>query len=75
MTELLIIKAGKSYFRCRENSFAPCELSQASVFPLEHADKAQQLCKKLQETGVVDAELRKLTIIEGSYEPLRNKTI
>lgn len=75
MTELLIIKAGESYFRCREDNFAPCELSKASVFPLEQADKARQLCRKLQETGVVGAELRKLTIIEESYEPLRNTTI
>jgi len=75
MTELLIIKAGENYFRCREDNFAPCELSKASVFPLEQVDKARQLCKKLLETGVVDAELRKLTIIEESYEPPRNKTI
>jgi hypothetical protein len=75
MTELLIIKAGKNYFRCREDTFEPCELSKASVFPLDQAGKAGQLCKKLQETGVVGAELRKLTIIEESYEPLRNKAI
>ncbi len=75
MTELLIIKAGKSYFRCREDNFVPCELSKASVFPLEQADKARQLCQKLQETGVVGAELRKLTITEESYEPPRDKTI
>lgn len=75
MTELLIIKAGESYFRCREDSFEPCELSKASVFPLEQADKARQLCRTLQETGVLGAELRKLTIIEESYDPLRKKTI
>jgi hypothetical protein len=75
MTELLIIKAGESYFRCREDNFDPCELNKASVFPLDQADKARQLCQKLRETGVVGAELRKLTIIEESYEPLRNKTI
>lgn len=75
MTELLIIKAGKNYFRCREDNFEPCALSKASVFTLEQADKARQLCKKLQETGVADVELKKLTIIEESYEPLQNKTI
>lgn len=75
MTELLIITAGKSYFRCREDTFEPCELSKASVFPLDQADKAKQLCQKLQETGVVGAELRKLTILEESYEPLWNRTI
>ncbi|GAB6192192.1 hypothetical protein [Desulfocastanea catecholica] len=75
MTELLIIKAGESYFRCREDNFEPCDLSKASVFPLEQADKARHLCKKLQETGVVGAELRKLSIIEECYEPLRNKKI
>ena len=75
MTELLIIKAGENYFRCREDNFQPCDLSKASVFPLDQADKARQLCRKLQETGVVGAELRKLTIIEESYEPLGNKTI
>ena len=31
--------------------------------------------KGRQETGVIGAELRKLTIIEESYEPLRNTTI
>ena len=75
MTELLIIKAGESYFRCREDNFDPCELNKASVFPLDQADKARQLCQKLRETGVAGAELRKLTIIEESYEPVRNKTI
>ena len=34
MTELLIIKAGESYFRCREDNFDPCEMNKASVFPL-----------------------------------------
>ncbi len=68
MTELLIIKAGEDYFRCRDDHFEPCTLSKASVFPLEQAVEARQLCSKLAMTGVVGPVLRKLTIIEEPFE-------
>ena len=53
MTELLIIKAGDDYFRCRDDHFEPCTLSKATVFPLEQAERARLLCRKLALTGVV----------------------
>lgn len=68
MTELLIIKAGNDYFRCSENRFEPCSLSKASVFPLDQADKARHLCRKLAVTGVVGPTLKKLTITEEPFE-------
>ncbi len=68
MTELLIIKAGDDYFRCREDHFEPCTLSKASVFPLEQVDQARLLCRKLAMTGVAEPVLRKLTIIEEPFE-------
>lgn len=68
MTELLIIKAGDDYFRCREDHFEPCTLSKASVFPLEEAEQASLLCRKLAMTGVVGPVLKKLTIFEESFE-------
>lgn len=68
MTELLIIKAGENYFRCREDHFEPCELSKASVFPLNQADRARSLCRKLMMTGVAAPVLRKLTIIEEPFD-------
>lgn len=68
MTELLIIKAGDDYFRCREDRFEPCTLSKASVFPLDQADKARLLRRKLAMTGVVGPVLKKLTIIEEPFE-------
>lgn len=68
MTELLIIKAGDDYFRCRGDLFEPCSLSKASVFPLEQAAQARLLCRKLAMTGVVGPVLKKLTISEESFE-------
>ena len=68
MTELLIIKAGDDYFRCREDRFEPCSLSKASVFPLDQADKVRLLRRKLAMTGVVGPVLKKLTIIEEPFE-------
>ncbi len=68
MTELLIIKAGDDYFRCRDDHFEPCELSKASVFPLDQADHVRFLCRKLALTGVAGPVLRKLTIIEEPFD-------
>ena len=68
MTELLIIKAGDDYFRCRDDHFEPCALSKASVFPLDQADQARLLCRKLAMTGVAGPVLRKLTIIEEPFD-------
>ncbi len=68
MTELLIIKAGENYFRCREDHFEPCELSKASVFPLDQVEQARLLCRKLMMTGVAGPVLRKLTIIEEPFD-------
>lgn len=68
MTELLIIKAGEDYFRCREDHFEPCVLSKASVFPLEKVEEARLLCRKLAMTGVAGPVLRKLTIVEEPFE-------
>ena len=68
MTELLIIKAGDDYFRCRDDHFEPCTLSKATVFPLEQAERARLLCRKLALTGVVGPVLKKLTIFEEPFD-------
>lgn len=68
MTILLIIKAGNTYFRCSDDHFAPCTLSKASVFPLDQAELARLLCRKLAMTGVAKPVLRKLTIIEEPFD-------
>ena len=66
MTELLIIKAGDSYYRVRESSFESCPFNKASVFTLTQADEAKDCCRRLQESGVA-ARLMKLTIVEQLY--------
>ena len=68
MTELLVIKAGNDYFRCREDRFEACTLSKASVFPLEQVEQARLLCRKLAQTGVVNPVLKKLTITEEPFD-------
>lgn len=68
MTELLIIKAGDTYFRYKDATFEPCSISKASVFPMEHAEQAKLLCRRLAMTGVVAPALKKLTIIEEHFE-------
>lgn len=73
MTELLIIKAGENYFRCRDDRFEPCTLSKASVFPLDQADQVRLLCRKLAMTGVAGPVLRKLTIIEEPFDQEANQ--
>ena len=68
MTELLIIKAGDTYFRYKDDTFEPCSISKASVFPMEQAEQAKLLCRKLAITGVAVPVLKKLTIIEEHFE-------
>lgn len=68
MTILLIIRAGENYFRYSDDHFEPCTLSKASVFSLEQAELARQLCRKLAMTGVAGALLRKLTIVEEPFD-------
>jgi hypothetical protein len=67
MTELLIIKAGDDYFRFKEESFEPCAMNKASVFPLTQLKEAKMLCRRLRDAGTVGVALRKLTIIEEPY--------
>jgi hypothetical protein len=67
MTELLIIKAGDGYFRFREDSFEPCAMNKASVFPLTQLDQARIWCGRLRDAGTVGVELYKLTIVEEPY--------
>ncbi|OEU49095.1 MAG: hypothetical protein BA866_09480 [Desulfobulbaceae bacterium S5133MH15] len=67
MTELLIIKAKESYYRFTDDGYLPCEMNKGSVFPLEQVDKAKRLCAALQQDGIADASLIKLTIIEEPY--------
>ena len=68
MTELLIIKAGDTYYRYRDDIFEPCSINKASVFPMEQTEQAKLLCRKLAMTGVVAPVLKKLTIIEEHFE-------
>ena len=66
MTELLILKAEGEYFQFLNNSFRRCTLNKASVFPLDQADKARDLQRILQDSGVA-AAIMKLTISETLY--------
>lgn len=66
MKELLIIKAGNDYYRFDGGSYFPCELSKASVFPLNKVESAGKLCTTLREDGI-EAALIKLTIFEEKY--------
>jgi len=70
MTELLIIKAGDDYFRFQEESFAPCAMNKASVFPLTELDKAERLCQRLRDAGLAEVALHKLTIFEEPYKKI-----
>ncbi len=68
MIELLVIKAGEDYFRCRKDYFEPCSLSKASVFPLAQEKEARRLCRKLALKGVAGPLLKKLTIVEEPFD-------
>jgi hypothetical protein len=67
MTELLIIKAGEIYYCFKDGIYFPCEMNKASVFPLERAGEAKELCAALHRGGIADASLKKLFIIEEPY--------
>lgn len=67
MIELLIIKAGDSYYRFRDGKSFPCEMNKASVFPLDRIEEAKDLCAILHRGGIAEASLKKLSIIEEPY--------
>ncbi len=68
MPELLIIKAGNQYFRFKGQHYHPCELNQASVFPLESIGTVKKLKDQLLADGVTEPYIAKLTITEQAYQ-------
>ncbi len=66
--ELLIIKSRDHYFRFKEDTYKTCPVNKASVFPMEKVAEVQVLRKKLEDDGVTDAAIYRLTIIEEPFE-------
>lgn len=66
ITELLIIKAGDSYYRFSEGEFSLCNMSKASVFPLDRLGEAKSLCELVRRSGG-SADLMSLTIREEPF--------
>ncbi len=69
MTQLLILKNSKGYFRIKNEGYHSCTLQQASVFPLDKVEEVQSLLERLHGEGLDDTEIYKLTINE---EPFRS---
>ncbi len=65
--ELLIIKSRDHYFRFQGDSYDTCPMNKASVFPLEKVTEVKVCKKKLEDDGIVNAAIYKLTIIEEPF--------
>ncbi len=66
MTELLVIKAGKEYYRFNEGNAKLCRMKKASVFSLAEVQAVRKWCERLQHSGV-PANIVKLTILEEPF--------
>ena len=65
--ELLIIKSRDHYFRFKKNTYETCPMNKASVFPLEKFAEVKVCKKKLEDDGIADAVIYRLTINEEPY--------
>lgn len=65
--ELLIIKSRNHYFRFKKNTYEICPMNKASVFPLEKVVEVKVCKKKLEDDGIADAAIYRLTIIEEPF--------
>lgn len=69
MIELLIIKTGDKYIRCKDGKYFRCSLEKASVFPTEKLEHVRGILADLQSRGFPDISLRKLIVTEEPYTP------
>ena len=65
--ELLIIKSRNHYFRFQGDSYDTCPMNKASVFPVEKVADVKILKKKLEDDGIADAAVYRLTITEEPF--------
>ena len=62
--ELLIIKSGQEYIRCKDNDHLLVRLDKASVFPMEQIDQVRQHETRLKENGFDTVRIKKLILTE-----------
>jgi hypothetical protein len=67
LIELLIIKSGEKYIRCREGAYFPSSLEKASVFPMEKLEHVRDILSDLQSRGFADISLCKLIVTEEPF--------
>lgn len=62
--DLLILKSGQQYIRCKDNAYLPVSLEKASVFPPDQLDVVQRHECRLKEEGFEDVCIKKLVLSE-----------
>jgi len=67
LMELLIIKSRDHYFRFQGDSYDICPMNKASVFPLDKVAEVRVFKKKLEDDGIADAAVYRLTITEEPF--------
>lgn len=68
ITRLLIVKSGTRYIRFLDKSFSLTEMNKASVFPIEQISILKEKIVSFNKKGLVDAEIRLLTITENEFK-------
>ena len=62
--ELLILKSGLDYIRCKDGAFLRVGLDKASVFPMDRMMLVQQHAEALKDLGFEGVSIKKLVLTE-----------
>lgn len=62
--ELLILKSGSEYIRCKDKDYLPVKLDKASVFPMDQMERVRQHQTRLNEKGFQTVRIKKLILTE-----------
>ncbi len=62
--ELLILKSGPKYIRCKHDDYLLVNLDKASVFPMEEIKTVQQHKLNLEREDFINVKIKKLILSE-----------
>ena len=62
--ELLILKSGRDYIRCKASTYLLVKLDKASVFPMDQLNRVREHEIRLNQEGFQTVRIKKLILTE-----------